>query len=56
MHPSARVTPVLKEAISSGKINLTAIVNTHHHWDHAGGNKKLVRISGPPETQCVHAV
>lgn len=24
-----RVAPVLKEAISSGKINLTAIVNTH---------------------------
>lgn len=24
-----RVSPVLKEAISSGKINLTAIVNTH---------------------------
>ncbi|KAI1763034.1 hydroxyacylglutathione hydrolase [Hypoxylon sp. FL1150] len=35
------VTPVLKQAIQDGKINLTAIVNTHHHWDHAGGNDKL---------------
>ena len=54
-----RVAPVLKEQINAGKINLTAIVNTHQyafqphsrgeevltsisHWDHAGGNKKLV--------------
>ena len=35
------VAPVLKKAIDSGDIKLTAIVNTHHHWDHAGGNKKL---------------
>ncbi|KAI1753447.1 Las1-domain-containing protein [Xylaria castorea] len=39
------VAPVLKEAIKAGKINLTAIVNTHHHWDHSGGNKKLVSTS-----------
>ncbi|EFW99799.1 hydroxyacylglutathione hydrolase [Grosmannia clavigera kw1407] len=32
------VVPVLKEAIKAGKINLTAIVNTHHHRDHSGGN------------------
>ncbi|GKT49258.1 putative hydroxymethylpyrimidine/ phosphomethylpyrimidine kinase 2 [Colletotrichum spaethianum] len=36
------VTPVLQKAIKGGEINLTAIVNTHHHWDHAGGNKQLV--------------
>ncbi|KAI4125748.1 MAG: hypothetical protein LQ338_004112 [Usnochroma carphineum] len=36
------VTPVLKDAVESGKINLTAIVNTHHHWDHAGGNSKIL--------------
>ncbi|KAJ5050677.1 uncharacterized protein L3040_002552 [Drepanopeziza brunnea f. sp. 'multigermtubi'] len=36
------VAPVLKEQISAGKINLTAIVNTHHHWDHAGGNNKML--------------
>ncbi|CAG8976898.1 hypothetical protein HYALB_00003509 [Hymenoscyphus albidus] len=39
------VAPVLKEQIKDGKINLTAIVNTHHHWDHSGGNKKLLGFS-----------
>jgi phosphoribosyl 1,2-cyclic phosphodiesterase len=39
------VTPVLKEAIDSGRINLKAIVNTHHHGDHSGGNNKLVGTS-----------
>ncbi|KAI1191966.1 hydroxyacylglutathione hydrolase, partial [Nemania serpens] len=43
------VAPVLKEAIKAGKINLTAIVNTHHHWDHAGGNKKLLAELGTPD-------
>jgi hydroxyacylglutathione hydrolase len=23
-------------------LNLTAILNTHHHWDHAGGNTKVL--------------
>ncbi|KAL2048189.1 hypothetical protein N7G274_000100 [Stereocaulon virgatum] len=36
------VAPVVKEQIDGGKINLTAIMNTHHHWDHAGGNKKML--------------
>lgn len=40
------VVPVLKQAISDGKINLTAIVNTHHHGDHAGGNSKLLSELG----------
>lgn len=40
------VAPILKNALSAGKINLTAIVNTHHHWDHAGGNKKLLSELG----------
>lgn len=35
------IAPVLKEQVSAGKINLTAVVNTHHHWDHAGGNDKI---------------
>jgi hydroxyacylglutathione hydrolase len=37
----AEVTPVLNERVSSGQITLTAILNTHHHWDHAGGNDKV---------------
>ena len=36
----SRVTPVLDEIKS--KLNLKSIVNTHHHWDHAGGNKKIL--------------
>ncbi|KAI1805475.1 Las1-domain-containing protein [Daldinia bambusicola] len=46
-HPE-EVTPVLKKAIQDGKINLTAIVNTHHHWDHAGGNDQLRNDLGNP--------
>ncbi|CAG8075376.1 unnamed protein product [Penicillium salamii] len=37
------VAPVLKSQIGAGKINLTAIVNTHHHWDHAGGNDDILK-------------
>jgi len=36
------VLPVLKELISSGKINFKGIINTHHHYDHAGGNEKTL--------------
>jgi len=35
------VAPVLREQIHAKKIYLAAIMNTHHHWDHAGGNIKL---------------
>lgn len=35
------VAPVLIEKIKAGDINLTDIFNTHHHRDHAGGNKTL---------------
>ncbi|KAF7552567.1 hypothetical protein G7046_g7364 [Stylonectria norvegica] len=47
------VTPVLKEAIQAGKINLTAIINTHHHWDHAGGNKQLLEDLGTPKLDII---
>ncbi|RMZ79813.1 hypothetical protein DV737_g3235, partial [Chaetothyriales sp. CBS 132003] len=40
------VTPVLEKAWKES-LKLTAIVNTHHHWDHAGGNKKLLDFLGP---------
>ncbi|KAI9718050.1 MAG: hypothetical protein M1812_004308 [Candelaria pacifica] len=36
------VAPVLKSQIDSGKIKLKNIINTHHHPDHAGGNKKIL--------------
>ena len=32
--------PVIKE-IKRQNVKLTAILNTHHHWDHVGGNKEL---------------
>ena len=34
--------PVLKKMIESGDINLTSIITTHHHGDHAGGNREIV--------------
>ncbi|KAI5862789.1 hydroxyacylglutathione hydrolase [Durotheca rogersii] len=42
------VVPVLKEAIESKSIKLTTIVNTHHHWDHAGGNDQIKTELGNP--------
>jgi len=42
-HPP-EVLPVLEKQVNDGKINLTAIVNTHHHGDHAGGNQKLLSV------------
>jgi hydroxyacylglutathione hydrolase len=35
------VLPTLKDRMASS-INLTSIVNTHHHWDHAGGNERVL--------------
>jgi hydroxyacylglutathione hydrolase len=38
--------PVAAAALKEG-LKLEAILNTHHHWDHVGGNKELVsRIPG----------
>ncbi|KAL4887371.1 beta-lactamase-like protein [Aspergillus karnatakaensis] len=37
------VVPELEAQSKAGKINLTAIVNTHHHWDHAGGNEEVLK-------------
>ncbi len=34
--------PVWQE-IERQRVQLVAILNTHHHWDHVGGNKKLLR-------------
>lgn len=29
-------------AVADHAVKLTTILTTHHHWDHAGGNEKLV--------------
>ena len=35
--------PVLK-AVEQEGVELTTILNTHHHWDHVGGNKELKEL------------
>jgi glyoxylase-like metal-dependent hydrolase (beta-lactamase superfamily II) len=42
------VLPVLKPLTESGDIKLTAIVNTHHHHDHAGGNAQMLKTFSVP--------
>ena len=34
--------PVFKE-VQNRKVTLSTIFNTHHHWDHVGGNDELSR-------------
>lgn len=34
--------PVLR-AVENAGVKLAAILNTHHHWDHIGGNKELLQ-------------
>ena len=29
-------------AVKENNVTLTSVLTTHHHWDHAGGNEKLV--------------
>tara|TARA_B100000686_G_scaffold10955_1_gene10996 strand:+ start:589 stop:1362 length:774 start_codon:yes stop_codon:yes gene_type:complete len=31
----------VKKEINNQNVKLTTILNTHHHWDHVGGNKEL---------------
>jgi hydroxyacylglutathione hydrolase len=33
------------EAVQKEGVNLTKVLTTHHHWDHAGGNEQLVQKS-----------
>lgn len=52
---AAVVDPVDPEsvlaAVEEAKVNLTQVLTTHHHWDHAGGNEKLVKaFKGPALT------
>nr|DBA19288.1 TPA: hypothetical protein GDO54_015149 [Pyxicephalus adspersus] len=32
------------DAVKKHGVNLTSVLTTHHHWDHAGGNEKLVKL------------
>lgn len=33
------------QAVKDENVNLTTVLTTHHHWDHAGGNKKLLQLN-----------
>ncbi|XP_070779108.1 hydroxyacylglutathione hydrolase, mitochondrial-like isoform X4 [Enoplosus armatus] len=32
------------EAVRKHGVKLTTVLTTHHHWDHASGNEKMVRL------------
>ncbi|KAF2723650.1 Metallo-hydrolase/oxidoreductase [Polychaeton citri CBS 116435] len=36
------VLPAIKKAIDGGA-SLKHIINTHHHWDHSGGNEEMLK-------------
>ncbi|XP_076039984.1 hydroxyacylglutathione hydrolase tenzing norgay [Oratosquilla oratoria] len=36
------------EAVKEVGANLTTVLTTHHHWDHAGGNEDLVKTCSQP--------
>lgn len=36
------------EAVNNENVNLKSVLTTHHHWDHAGGNEKLLSLFGKP--------
>ncbi|CAL1529695.1 unnamed protein product [Lymnaea stagnalis] len=39
----------VEEAIRQDGLNLTTVLTTHHHWDHAGGNEQLIKAVGKKE-------
>src|SRR5574341_58218 len=39
--------PAIHAAIASRQANVVAVVNTHAHWDHIGGNADLWQIPLP---------
>ncbi|XP_037934225.1 hydroxyacylglutathione hydrolase, mitochondrial isoform X2 [Teleopsis dalmanni] len=49
---AAIVDPVDAESVilnvQKEEVNLTKVLTTHHHWDHAGGNEKLVKMFRAP--------
>ncbi|XP_059096873.1 hydroxyacylglutathione hydrolase, mitochondrial-like [Tigriopus californicus] len=46
---AAIVDPVAPEtvmdAVQAEGVSLTTFLTTHHHWDHAGGNKKMAELA-----------
>lgn len=54
---AAIVDPVAPDtvlaAVAEEGVSLTNLLTTHHHWDHAGGNKQLIEQLGDPSLQVV---
>jgi hydroxyacylglutathione hydrolase len=40
---------LILEAINKTGVNITHILSTHKHWDHAGGNDKMKILLLPKE-------
>ena len=40
------------EAVKAENVNLTTVLTTHHHWDHAGGNKELLQLQPGLKGEC----
>ncbi|XP_004364077.1 hydroxyacylglutathione hydrolase [Capsaspora owczarzaki ATCC 30864] len=40
-----KVIHALKQLPKSDALNLVAVINTHHHWDHAGENVKFLELA-----------
>ncbi len=49
----SEAAPVI-EAVKHAGVKPSAIWNTHHHWDHVGGNEELVKTLGIADV-CGHA-
>lgn len=49
----SEATPVLA-ALKAHNLKLTHIFNTHHHWDHTGGNLELKKATGAKITGPKH--
>ncbi|GFO28213.1 hydroxyacylglutathione hydrolase, mitochondrial-like [Plakobranchus ocellatus] len=39
----------VQAALKDEGVELTTVMTTHHHWDHAGGNEKLIEAVGKKE-------
>jgi len=41
------------EAVQKENVQLKSVLTTHHHWDHAGGNEKLVSFAVQGSADCL---
>ncbi|KAG4306446.1 hypothetical protein PORY_000434 [Pneumocystis oryctolagi] len=54
------IFPYLEELEKNEKIHLSSIITTHHHYDHAGGNKRMckkysnIKVYGGSDSESVN--